>query len=685
MLEHVHHPVAPSGGWVSQLFEVFAPRSLCMNYESDVIALHLISDMLISIAYFSIPVALIYFSRRRRDLVFPWIFSLFALFIVLCGSTHVFNIVALWYPLYRIDGLVKLLTGLVSILTAGLLWRLMPHALSLPGAEELRRNKEHLERLVQARTQELLQANRQIADREANFRQLAESIAQLAWMAHADGHIFWYNQRWYDYTGTTPEEMEGWGWQKVHDETMLPTVLDRWKDAIRTSTFFEMVFPLRGADGGFRRFLTRIVPFFDAERKVSLWFGTNTDIEDQIRADEDRIKLLAEAETARADAEAANRMKDEFLAVLSHELRTPLNAIVGWVKILRSGQADAEDVHEGLEVIDRNAAVQAQLIEDLLDVSRIISGKLRLDVQRVDLIQVIEEALASLMPAAEAKSLRLTKVLDPLAGPVSGDPARLQQIVWNLVSNAVKFTPRGGSIRLLLERVNSHVEVSVIDTGQGIGPDFLPHVFERFRQGDSTTTRRFGGLGLGLAIVKQLVEMHGGDIKAKSPGVGQGSTFVLSLPLSVIHEPVPPKRDSQENQSSSRYQTKEMLKGLKVLIVDDEPDSRDLVSHVLRRSAADVTTASSVREAMAQIRLAKPDILVSDVGMPEEDGYELLRQVRATMSASDLPAAALTAFVRAEDRKRALLAGFQTHVAKPVDPSELVAVVASLAGRTGGP
>ena len=408
------------------------------------------------------------------------------------------------------------------------------------------------------------------------------------------------------------------------------------------------------------------------------------DITAEKRAQEERERLLEAAQSARADAEAANRIKDEFLATLSHELRTPLNAILGWARILSTGPVDPEDLKEGLEVIDRNAKMQAQIIEDLLDVSRIISGNLRLDVQRVNVVEVIEAAIAAVMPAAEAKGVRLKKVLDPLAGPVSGDPARLQQIVWNLLTNAVKFTPKGGRVQVLLERVNSHIEISVIDTGMGIRPEFLSHVFERFRQADSSTTRRHGGLGLGLAIVKQLAELHGGTVRAKSPGEGQGSTFVVSLPITVVHEAPPEKVRPKEHESDEFDCSDKPLSGIKVLVVDDEPDARQLVRRVLRECGAEVAVAESAGEAMKLVESFRPDILVSDIGMPEQDGYDFIRQVRGRLAAKTLPAVALTAFARSEDRKRALLAGFQTHVAKPVDPAELVAVVASLVERTGG-
>jgi PAS domain S-box-containing protein len=400
---------------------------------------------------------------------------------------------------------------------------------------------------------------------------------------------------------------------------------------------------------------------------------------------DERDRLLHAAQLARADAEAANRLKDEFLANLSHELRTPLNAMLGWARILSTGSVDSEDLQEGLAAIDRNARIQTQIVEDLLDVSRIISGNLRLDVQRVNLLEVILAAMATVMPAAETKGVQVKKVLDPLAGQISGDPARLQQLVWNLLTNAVKFTPKGGRVQVLLERVNSHVELSVSDSGIGIKPEFLPHVFERFRQEDPSTTRRHGGLGLGLAIVKQLTELHGGSVWAKSPGEGQGSTFVVSLPITIVHDDtsLPKQVVPREHEESEFDYSATPLTGIKLLIVDDEPDARQLIRRVLTECGAVVALAGSADEALNVIESFRPDILISDVGMPDQDGYDLIRRVRARVAAKTLPAVALTAFARSEDRRRALLAGFQTHVSKPVDLAELVAVVASLVERTG--
>ncbi|HEY1628707.1 MAG TPA: CHASE3 domain-containing protein, partial [Tepidisphaeraceae bacterium] len=394
-------------------------------------------------------------------------------------------------------------------------------------------------------------------------------------------------------------------------------------------------------------------------------------------------RFFKATQEARLDAERANRLKDQFLATLSHELRTPLNAILGWAQLLRSTDPSSNDWQQGLETIERNARAQTQLVEDLLDVSRIISGKLRLDVQSVNLPETIIASINAVQPAADAKSIRLERILDPSAGPVTGDPARLQQVFWNLLSNAVKFTPKKGKVRVKLARVNSHVEISVTDSGEGINPEFLPHLFHRFSQADSTTTRTHSGLGLGLSIVKHLVEMHGGGVTADSAGAGRGATFVVSLPIAVAHEPAG-HRDHPT--SSTRYTTLENapdLHGLRVLVVDDESDARDLIRRILGMGGAEVVTVGSAREAMAMIQPFQPQVLISDIGMPELDGYEFIRQVRAAgKSSQEVPAVALTAFARTEDRRRALMAGFQMHVAKPVDPGELLAVVASLAGRT---
>jgi PAS domain S-box-containing protein len=387
------------------------------------------------------------------------------------------------------------------------------------------------------------------------------------------------------------------------------------------------------------------------------------------------------------DLARANRLKDEFLATVSHELRTPLNAMLGWATMLRSNQLDQATMNRALETIERNARAQNQLINDLLDVSRIITGKLRLNVRPVVLISVIESAIDSIRPAAEAKNIRIQSLLDPAAGPVSGDPDRLQQVFWNLLSNAVKFTPKGGRIQIRLERINSHVEITVSDTGQGISPEFLPYVFERLQQADSTTTRTHGGLGLGLAIVRHLVELHGGSVQATSAGEGKGATFMINLPVTIFRpEPTVERVHPTVSDTAPLLQTPK-LTGLKILVVDDEMDARELLTTLLKQSGAEVMTAASAQEAMALIRQCsseqRPDVLVSDIGMPGEDGYMLIRQIRALApnQGGRIPAIALTAYARTEDRIKALASGFQSHVPKPVEPIEFITVLANLIDR----
>lgn len=407
------------------------------------------------------------------------------------------------------------------------------------------------------------------------------------------------------------------------------------------------------------------------------------DITERKHAEAEREQLLVRERQAREQAEREMRIKDEFLATLSHELRTPLNAILGWANILRTSKSPQE-VTEGLEIIERNARSQTEIIEDLLDMSRIVSGKVRLDVQRVDLLSVIQDTIESARPMALAKQINVTSVLDPLAGPISGDPARVQQILWNLLTNALKFTPKGGRVQVILERVNSHLEITVSDTGQGIEPDFLPHVFDRFRQADASTTREQRGVGLGLAIVKQLVELHGGSVRAKSPGVNKGSAFTVVLPVVAVHMDADPGRQHPRAATGEVFDGKLDLAGIRVLAIDDEADARHLMKRILSGCGAQVQTADSGAAALRYLRQTKTDVLILDIGMPGEDGYTVLRKLRQSPveEGRNVPAIALTAFARSEDRRRAFLSGFQMHIAKPVEPSELIAMVASLAGRT---
>ena len=401
----------------------------------------------------------------------------------------------------------------------------------------------------------------------------------------------------------------------------------------------------------------------------------------------DNARLLDKEQRARAAAEAASRAKDEFLAVLSHELRTPLNAVYGWARMLRSGEVQGAAVTRALDVIMRNANAQVQLIDDMLDVSRIVTGKMRLDVRPVDLRAVVEAALDVVRPAAEAKDIRLQAVLDPSAFGVTGDPDRLQQVIWNLLINAVKFTPRDGRIQVHLQRVNSHVEIQVSDSGQGIAPDVLPHVFERFQQGDSTSTRRHTGLGLGLALVRHLVELHGGTVEASSAGEGQGATFTVKLPVAIARpdgEVRPLRTRTHPTAAVPVSSLGPSLRGLRILVVDDDRDGLDLLSTMLINGGAEVRSSPSVAEGLAALQAWRPDVLISDIEMPGEDGYTFIRRVRALDDAklARTPAVALTAYGRVEDRLRTLSAGYSMHVPKPVDPTELTTIVASLAGRT---
>jgi signal transduction histidine kinase len=385
----------------------------------------------------------------------------------------------------------------------------------------------------------------------------------------------------------------------------------------------------------------------------------------------------------------ANKAKDEFLATVSHELRTPLTAILGWAKLLRSGKLDDTASARAIETIERNAKSQAQIIEDILDVSRIITGKLRLDVRNVELVPIIETAIDAVSPAADAKGIRLYSALDPNAGPILGDPDRLQQVVWNLLSNAIKFTPRGGRVTVRLMLVHSRVEITVSDTGQGIETELLPFVFDRFRQGNSSLTRRHGGLGLGLAVVRHLVELHGGSAFAESPGEGKGSTFTVTLPIAAVR--LGPRREGElqvggsMGESSSSMEGLPSLEGFHVLVVDDEADARELLSTMLGQLGAEVRVVGSAAEALAALDQMQPDVLISDIGMPDEDGYSLIQKVRARPPERGglVPAAALSAYARAEDRTRSILAGFQMHVPKPVDPAELAAVITNLGRRAG--
>jgi PAS domain S-box-containing protein len=527
-----------------------------------------------------------------------------------------------------------------------------------------------------------------LAESEERFRLLVDGVVDYAiFMLDANGRVVTWNTGAQRISGYAADEIVGKhfsifypkdavdsGWPE-HELQMASTEgryqEEGWRVRKDRSRFWAHVTitPLRDESGHLRGFakLTRDL----TERKRA---------ETREEYGELRDQMLEAERAARIEAQRTARMKDEFLATLSHELRTPLSAILGWTQVLRMRVDASEEsqVQQGLNVIERNARAQVQLIDDLLELSRILAGQVRLDVQRVALVDVIRNAIESVQPAADAKGVRLESVLDARRGVVSGDAARLQQVVWNLLSNAIKFTPKGGRVQVLLERVNSHIEVAVSDTGIGISAEFLPHVFGRFTQQDSTPSRKYGGLGLGLAISKQLVELHGGSISAKSAGEGQGATFIVRLPLVLVDAG---ERFPEEGESEARAALPD-LQGAHVLVVDDEADARDLVRNVLESQRARVTTLASADEALAFLESSKPDAIVSDVGMAGIDGYQMMRTFRGREpTGRTVPALALTAFARAEDRKRAMLAGYQAHLAKPFDIAEFVLIVAALLNR----
>jgi PAS domain S-box-containing protein len=510
------------------------------------------------------------------------------------------------------------------------------------------------------------------------FRAFFEQGPLFAGIMALDGSIIEANRLSLEACGYTREQVVGkrfWDcpWWRQSEDLMQQIKLAVAETA--AGQIFEAEMPYFVADGSQRMVRLIVIPIKDEAGRITFLAPTGSDITDLKRAESQRDDLLQAERAARTAAERASLLKDEFLATLSHELRTPLNSILGWSQIMRNKSADSELIAQGLEVIDRNARAQAEIIEDLLDMSRIISGKVRLNVERVDLSSIVQT------------------VIDPLDGVVvSGDGNRLQQVLWNLLSNAVKFTPSGGRIQVLLERINSHLKISVIDTGDGIAPEFLPYVFDRFRQGDASTSRRHGGLGLGLSIVRQLVELHGGSVGVKSDGPGRGSTFTVSLPLTVVQlypDPATSRRHPRQPFLGKTNVNVE-IEGVRVLLVDDELDARALLKRILEDFQAIVTVAESADEAIEFLQAGKFDVLVSDIGMPGEDGYSLIRRIRSLGAArgGDIPAIALTAYARGEDRIKAVAAGFQMHVAKPVEAIELVTMIAgawglSITSRTG--
>lgn len=531
---------------------------------------------------------------------------------------------------------------------------------------------------------------RRVAERaQARLAEIVESSADAIVAKDLNGIITAWNRGAERLFGYTEQEVVGKPITLIipsdrQDEEVM--VLDRIRRGERTE-HFETI--RRRKDGSLVEISLTVSPIRNRRGEIVGASKIARDITENKRLKAELEAHLINEQALRMEAESANRSKDVFLTTLGHELRTPLNAIVGWLSILRGKNCQEDDLREGLEVIERNAKAQVQLIDDVLDVSRIVSGKLLLNMKPCEFGGVIDAAVDVVRPAADAKGIEIVMKIDPSASPGTCDPVRIQQVVWNLLSNAIKFTPKGGRVTITLDRYRSMTRLVVRDTGQGISKEFLPHVFDRFRQADSSTRRKFGGLGLGLSIVKQLVEMHGGTIIAESAGEGRGATFTVELPIAAVSPSQ--AQESRDESMASAISSEEpeatksiRLDGLRMVVVDDEQDARRVLTKVLTEAGAIVTAAASASEALAAVEKVEPHVLISDIAMPNEDGYDLIRQIRAKgLSTQSLPAVALTAFANREDARHALLAGFQVHIPKPVDPPYLLAVVASLAGRTG--
>jgi len=540
---------------------------------------------------------------------------------------------------------------------AVLMLRLIPKSSAVEQFVALNQRIEELGREIQRRQR----AEAALRESEEKLQLLADTIPQLAWMARPDGHIFWYNRRWYEYTGTTPEQMEGWGWQAVHDPEVLPRVLERWKGSIANGEPFDMVFPLRGADGQFRPFLTRVNPLRDEQGHILYWFGTNTDISE--------IKRMEEA------LREADRRKDEFLATLAHELRNPLAPIGNSLQILKMPRVDAATVQQTRAMMERQVQHLVRLVDDLLDVSRVMRGKIELRREPVELATVVARAVETAQSLIEVQGHRLEISVSNESLLLDADPVRLAQVVGNLLTNAAKYTEANGRIWLTAERVGGEAVLKVRDSGIGIAPDMLPHVFELFVQVDHAATRSQGGLGIGLTLVKNLVEMHGGRVEAHSDGLGKGCEFVVRLPLLVRERPEPvAERNGEPPQDTPRP-------GHRLLVVDDNQDAADSLATLLRLQGHEVRVAYSGMAAVEMTKTYTPDVVFLDIGMPGMDGYEVARRLRQTPGLGKTLLAALTGWGQQEDRRRTAEAGFDHHLVKPPEPKALERLLSDLAAK----
>ncbi|MEA2415179.1 MAG: hypothetical protein QOI58_1836 [Thermoanaerobaculia bacterium] len=535
--------------------------------------------------------------------------------------------------------------------------------------------------------QNIIQCNiRDITDRKSaeraaqegaeRFRFLAESMPQMIFTAQPNGDIDYFNQQWSTFTGLSLDDIKDWRWTKfIHADDVKETSR-RWRQSLDTGQPFESQHRVRRADGVYRWHLSRATPMRDGN-DITMWISSNTDIEDQKRTEDDLSALYKEASSL-------NRAKDEFLATLSHELRTPMTSILGWTALLSMTTLDEATRREGIATIHRSAQVQAQLIDDVLDVSRMITGKLLLTIEPVDMEVILRAAVTAVIPAAEAKGIRIGMIFEPGLPRLGADPVRLQQVIWNLLSNALKFTPAGGHVDLRLFSRDGSVVVEVCDTGAGISAAFLPYAFDRFAQQEGGTMRHHGGMGIGLSIVKQLVELHGGNVSVISEGEGRGTTFTIAIPVQNTAPENTLVVDVPKLRPKPRSATLASISGLRVLVVDDERDSRRTISAILEVHGAIVTAASSAAEGLRLAGRHSFDILLCDIAMPEQDGYSLIRSIRSPADEkSRVPAVALTAYGRPAEREIALGEGFDEYLKKPVEPAELIALVASMARPQG--
>jgi PAS domain S-box-containing protein len=501
------------------------------------------------------------------------------------------------------------------------------------------------------------------------LRHLADGLPQIVWVARPDGSHEYYNRRWYEFTGRGREVSIDDSWSDLFHPDDMTRADQAWAEALRSGNPYEIEFRLkRVSDGAYRWFLGRALPYRDAYGEIVNWFGTCTDIH--------RLKTAQDAlRTARDELRQESRQKDELLGVISHELRTPLNAVFGWTRLMQENVLNEEERVEAVNSIMRNAEAQGRLIEDVIDITRIVNQKLSLDRKILNLDGIVSEAVDAVQPSASAKAIHLQASIDSRDLLVYADPMRLQQVLLNLMTNAVKFTPPAGQISLRVARKGETALIEIADTGKGISAELLPHIFERFRQGDSSSTRQHGGLGLGLAIAHQLVMLHAGDIVAQSEGEGKGSRFTVSLPIVALDWR--PSDQAQRRAADEAVFPAESLRGLHAMVIDDDANVRDVVALTLAKCGASVTVANSVHDAFNLLPNLAPDVVVSDIAMPDVDGYEFIRRFRGLMRAkgANVPVIALTAYGSVQDRDRVLKAGFDKHLAKPIDPAELVRTI----------